>query len=204
MHAGSDPSDEALFRRFQEGDQASLQLLFERCGKRLQGLVDRQLPNRLRRRVSVADVLQEARLAVVQRCLDFEDRGPGSFRKWLFGIVGNKVRETLRHHAGTKKRATDREVSRGMRPDTAQFTAKGPSPSEVAVASELAERIRAAMDALPDDYREVLRLTREEGLSLREAAEGMGRSREATKKLYGRAFCRFKEIFHAPGDQPDG
>ncbi len=107
--------------------------------------------------------------------------------------MGKKVRETLRQHAGTAKRATDREVSRGMRPDTVQFTAKGPSPSEAAIASELAGRIRAAMQALPEDYRSVLQLTREEGLTLREAAERMGRSREAVKKLYGRALCKLTE-----------
>ena len=47
------------------------------------------------------------------------------------------------------------------------------------------------MAALPADYREILRLCREEGLTLREAAERMGRSREAAKKLYGRALVRF-------------
>ena len=41
----------------------------------------------------------------------------------------------------------------------------------------------------------VLRLARNEGLSLREVAGQMGRSREAVKKLYGRALERFVEHF---------
>ena len=55
------------------------------------------------------------------------------------------------------------------------------------------------MASLPPDYREVLRLAREEDLSLREVAERMGRSREAIKKLYGRALLRFKEAFDRLG-----
>ena len=43
------------------------------------------------------------------------------------------------------------------------------------------------MDALPDDHRTIVRLALIDGLSLGEAAERMGRSREAAKKLYGRA-----------------
>ena len=45
------------------------------------------------------------------------------------------------------------------------------------------------------DLPSIRRLAREEHLNLDEAAERMGRSREAVKKLYGRALCRFREIF---------
>ena len=40
----------------------------------------------------------------------------------------------------------------------------------------------------------MLRLTQFDGLTLREAAERMGRSREAVKKLYGRAMIRFTAV----------
>ena len=46
------------------------------------------------------------------------------------------------------------------------------------------------MRALPDDYRNVLRMALEDGLTLKEAARRMGRSHEAVKKLYGRALAR--------------
>ena len=56
------------------------------------------------------------------------------------------------------------------------------------------------MAALSEDHREVLRLALEEGLSLRECAERMGRSREAMKKLYGRAVCALRaRVGDAPG-----
>ena len=48
---------------------------------------------------------------------------------------------------------------------------------------------------MSDDHREVIRLTREEGLSLRDAARQMARSVDATKKLLARALIKLKEAF---------
>jgi RNA polymerase sigma-70 factor (ECF subfamily) len=190
--------DESLFLRFRNGDDDALRELFERYRGRLDALVRRRLPRPVQRRISVADVLQEARVAALRNRFDFEDRGAGSFRRWLFGIAENKTKEAIRNQAAAR-RATGREISRAYRPETAQLRSTQPSPSEVASAGETAARIKAALASLPDDYRTVLQLTRGEGLTLREAAARMGRSREAAKKLYGRAFVRFKATFTALG-----
>jgi DNA-directed RNA polymerase specialized sigma24 family protein len=52
---------------------------------------------------------------------------------------------------------------------------------------------------LPEDYREILLLTRAQGLTIREAAERMGRSLEAAKKLSARALARFGELLDRDG-----
>ena len=54
----------------------------------------------------------------------------------------------------------------------------------------------------PDD-REILRLVRFERLSLREAAERMGRSYEATAKLHGRALLRFTDVYRTLRGESD-
>jgi RNA polymerase sigma factor (sigma-70 family) len=77
--------------------------------------------------------------------------------------------------------------------DTANFLGEEPSPSEIACGVEEVLRVRRTLAELREDDREILRLTFEERLTLREAAARMGRSREATKKLYARALRRFKE-----------
>lgn len=187
-------SDEALFADFRAGDERALKSLMQRYERPLRELVRRQLPGPVQRRISDGDVVQETWLAVVHAGSRFEDRGPTSFRNWLFGIASNKAKQAVRGQ-GAQRRATGREISRLYRPDTAQFVNGQPSPSQVAMADELADRIRRALETLTGDYREVLHLTRRLGLTLREAAERMGRSREATKKLYGRAFVRFKQAF---------
>jgi DNA-directed RNA polymerase specialized sigma24 family protein len=50
----------------------------------------------------------------------------------------------------------------------------------------------------------VLSLTRVKGLTLVEAAKSMGRSHEATKKLYARALSRFTEAFDRTNDAARG
>ena len=182
-----------LVRRFKEGDGEAFRSLFEDHARVLRTRAARRLPGHLSKRVSIADIVQDACLEAFRLRDRFEDRGHDAFRNWMFGIVDNKVRETVRHHGRTRKRATDREISRSRRRDTNALLGDGRSPSAAAISGERVARIRRAMASLPDAYREVLHLTLEEGLVLREVAERIGKSREATKKLYGRALCRLRE-----------
>ena len=57
------------------------------------------------------------------------------------------------------------------------------------------ERLQKALESLPPDYREAIRLSRIEGLKTVEIAERMGRSREAVKQLIFRALRRLRESF---------
>lgn len=191
MHIDGDGSEQDLLRRAKAGDQAALGELFDRHAGDVAALVRRRLPPALLRKISISDIVQETRIAAFGKCEAFEDRGDGAFRAWLAGIAEMEVRRTIRHYAATAKRAAGREVTREVRGETAGFAARGPSPSEVAIAGELHATALRALETLPEDYREVLRLTQFEGRTLREAAELMGRSREAVKKLYGRAMVRF-------------
>jgi len=195
MCNGAQNEERALVEQYQHGDEDALRALFERHNAALQGWLLKRLPGYLSRRVSVADVLQEVRIVAYRRRADFEPDGPGSFRTWLIGIAEKKVRETIRFHNGAAKRDAQREVTRGQRLDTAQFTAKQATPSEYAIARETADLARRALATLSPDDREVLRLAREQQLPLREVAERMGRSYEAARKAYARALVRFKLAF---------
>ena len=190
----ADLTDEELVRRMQEGDTDALRALCDRYSDLLRARIRRWLPAAVQRRVSVADVLQESWLVVHDRRNNFEERGEGAFRRWILGIAEMKARRAVQRHA-TKKRAAHRELTHGQREDTAQFVSPGASPSQEAMGAELEAIAQKALDALPEDYRQILHLVRERQLTLREAAERMGRSREATKKLYGRALARFTEEF---------
>lgn len=182
--------EEDLVRRYQNGDGEALCALFDRYEALLVRRIERWLPPHVLRRLSVSDVLQESRIVALDRREAFEARGDGAFRRWILGIAEMKARQAVQRHMDVAKRATRRELSKPARRDTAAFAGKGPTPSEVAIGSELEELARLAVRSLPDDYREVLRLAMEEGLTLKEAARRMGRSHDAAKKLYGRALAR--------------
>jgi RNA polymerase sigma-70 factor (ECF subfamily) len=194
-------TESELIRRFKCGDEEALRILFSGCQKELEVRIERLLARPLKRRISVADVLQEARIIAFERRADLEDRGPGSFRKWLLGIVEMKARRAVQRHADASMRSVDREVTRGLRPDTAACAGKAPSPSQAAIRSEMEDLAVRAIEELPGDYREVLRLTCIEHLGLGEAAERMGRSSEAVRKLQGRAVLKFTEIFNRLGGE---
>ena len=187
-------SDESLHERFRNGDEAAFRELLERHQGALRPCVARQIPPALRRRVSASDVIQETSILAFARREDFEDRGEGSFDAWLRAIADRKVQEAIRRHNGTAKRAAGREVTRGARPDTSHFRGRQQTPSAVAALSEDVLRVRDAMQRLPSDYRTVIHLALERGLPLRDVAEEMGRSREAAKKLYGRAVLRLRQL----------
>lgn len=192
----SDRQDELeLLRRFRAGDEAAFRELLARHGNALSARIRRNLPRALSRRVAVSDVLQESCVVAYRRRETFEVRGEDAFRNWLLGIVDNKVKEAVRRHQGAGCRSARREVSRHERVPTGLFVGGAQSPSKHAEAREALQRTHAALARLPEDYERVLILTRIEGLTLREAGERMGRSREAMKKLYGRAVCRLKTTF---------
>lgn len=189
-----EPDDASLLARAREGDEDALRTLFDRHRGALEARIRRFLPRAVQRKVSVSDVVQEARILAFARTAEFEPEREGAYRAWLLRIAELKAREALRTHAGTSKRAVGREVTRGDASATPDGVAAGPSPSQAAVTAETRHLVLRALATLPPDYREVLRLARLEGLAIREVAERMGRSTEAVKKLYGRALTSLGRV----------
>jgi RNA polymerase sigma-70 factor (ECF subfamily) len=193
MADAPDPSDEELVRRVRAGDEAAARLLFERHVTALRAQARARLPAALRGKVAESDVVQEAWLAAYLALGKFEDRGDGSFGRWLRGIVEHKVREEFHHHLDVAKRDARRGAP--LRTDDASSipSPDQPSPSEVAMAGESAAELRRAIDSLPEDHAAVLRLVYLDGLTLVQAGERMGRSADAVRKTYGRALTRLAE-----------
>ncbi len=70
---------------------------------------------------------------------------------------------------------------------------KDPSVSTMAVDAEERAALWHAIGLLAPDYQAILRLVHEEGLSLVESAERLGRSPEAARKLYSRALAKLSD-----------
>jgi RNA polymerase sigma-70 factor (ECF subfamily) len=195
------PSEETdLIARFRAGDEAAFRTLFERHQRLLRAWLVGRIPPHVRRRFSAADVLQESCIVAFRRREDFEDRGENGFLNWLQGIVDRRLREEVRRHVGVSKRSADRDVTRSARPVTGLFVGEELSPGSEVASRELARQIRDAMARMSEADRTVLSLALEDGLPLREVAERMGRSRDATKKLYGRALSKLRRAVVPDGD----
>jgi RNA polymerase sigma-70 factor (ECF subfamily) len=188
--SGSAPlSDEELVRLVREGDQSAARLLFDRHLPELRARARSRLPASLRGRVGGSDVVQEAYLAAFRSIDEFEDRGAGSFAAWLRAIVEHRIAKQVRDGVSAAKRDPRREKRIPTGTGGAGAAPGQSSPSEDAMAEEEAACVRAARESLSPDHRMVISLVHDEGLTLAKAGERMGRSAEAARKLYSRAFA---------------
>jgi RNA polymerase sigma-70 factor (ECF subfamily) len=195
-------SDEDLVRRVRAGDEAAARELFERHLPALRAKAHARLPQSLRAKVGASDVVQDAWLAAFLSLGDFEDRGDGSFGRWLRTILERRVADEVRRHGGVRRRTAKREVrlateAARLEPDRVQAT---PS-AEVRDAEERA-RLRSIVDSLPEDYATVIRLVHREGLTLVDAGARMGRTPDAARMLYNRAMDRLAERAGSDGTSP--
>jgi RNA polymerase sigma-70 factor (ECF subfamily) len=201
MSDASQVSDEVLVRRIRAGDEAAARLLFERHLPLLRAKARARLPRVLRAKVAESDVIQDAWLAAFLDVAKFEDRGDGSFGKWLRGILEHKIGHEIGRHVEAGKRDARRE----QRMQTGSADGFGaapdqPSPSEEAVSAEEQEILRAAVASLPGDYATVIRLVHVEGLTLVDAGARMDRSADAARKLYGRALAAMAQKLRGASD----
>jgi RNA polymerase sigma factor (sigma-70 family) len=73
-------------------------------------------------------------------------------------------------------------------------------PEEAAIRAEERRRLDRRIAALPPDYALVIRLVHDQGLTLVAAADRMGRSADAVRKLYGRAVAQLTKDLRGEAD----
>ena len=92
------PDDEELVRRIRRGDQQAASTLYGRYEASLRARAARHLVGGVRRKIGVSDVVQETCAAAFAGLDEFEDRGPGSFKRWLATIAEHKAADQVRRH----------------------------------------------------------------------------------------------------------
>jgi RNA polymerase sigma-70 factor (ECF subfamily) len=123
------------------------------------------------------EVVQETWLTAVRRLRSF-DPSAGSFAAWLRGIAANLLRNHFR-----------RQRLRRMHPLEDEPLAQPPEPRADA------ERIAAALSALPEHYEAVLRAKYLEGESIAAIAAARGESPKAVESLLTRARQAFRDVY---------
>lgn len=195
---------EALILRAQGGDEAAWASLVERQAPGLRRRIRARLGPVVRRRIAESDVMQETWIIATRQLQDFEFQGAGSFQAWLGAIADNAARGLLRRHAGAEKRDVRTEVAPGSRPGTQHHSAPGPTASAEAIGRELRQQVEAAMRTLAEDHRTVIELLQHRRVTIAEAAELMGRTPNAIKKLHGRALAELARHLDVRGRSPRG
>lgn len=134
------------------------------------------------------EVAQEAFLTAWQKLPTLED--PASFGPW--------VRQIARNHALTHRRSRSRREDRVVADSEAVDRAGSEDPY---LEHERRQLVQDALDALPDDSRDVMILFYREGESVRQVAELLDLSEAAVKKRLSRARAAIREdVLHQLGD----
>lgn len=187
--------------------ESSLAEQFDLHHDRLARIVAFRLDPRLRRRVDVEDVLQDAFLAARKRVDHFMRERSGSPFVWLRLIVEQTLVDVHRQHLGAQMRDAGREVPLRTRvgrdslsESISHLLAQSNSPSKEAMREETARRIRDLLDRMNDVDREVLALRHFEELTNQEVAEFLGISPKNASIRYVRALKRLKETLSSPSD----
>src|SRR5262245_16784174 len=186
-----DPDDlRQLVQKASSGDPPSVEALLQRYLPRLRAFVRLRMDASLRQRESSSDLVQSVCREVLQHAGTFEYDGEERFRAWLFKTALHKILEHKRA-AVAAKRDVRREVSMTDGVDYADLRLALQSPSQVAIAGELAQQVEQAFDLLSDEHREVIALARIVGLPHAEIARQMDRGEGAVRMLLSRALVAF-------------
>ena len=165
---------EQTVRRAGRGDEDALSCLFQRYHPR----VYRYAVARLGDVHEAEDVAAEAFTTVVRKLSGFRWRGAG-FEAWLFKVASNLVVDRYRRRAREPVELRE-DIGLGER-------AGGREPDQVVLEAERGGKLRALLEALPAEQREVVLLRFAAELSAGEVGEVMGRKPNAVRQLQFRA-----------------
>jgi RNA polymerase sigma-70 factor (ECF subfamily) len=152
-------ADEDLMQLVADGEARALAVIFDRHGGPAFSLAYRMCG----RRAMAEDIVQEAFVSVWRGGGRY-DRGRGSVRSWLLGVVRNRAidafrRETVAAGRDVRDDAAVARVPAGTRTDTE------------AERRDEARQVRGALDELPDEQRQVIELAYFGGFTHAEISE---------------------------------
>jgi len=139
-------ADEDLMELVRDGDARAFELVFERHGAVAFSLAYRMCGSRTR----AEDVVQEAFLSLWRSGARY-DRARGSVRSWILRVVHNSAVDAFRRESAKESRNVHDDAL------AEQLPASELTDVEVERRDD-ADRVRGAMQELPEDQRQVIEL----------------------------------------------
>jgi RNA polymerase sigma-70 factor (ECF subfamily) len=175
-------ADAALVTRCLSGDPTAPRELVERFQSDVFAICRRLLAHQH----DAEDVVQEVFLRVFRSLGTWDRTRP--LRPWVLGIAVNRCRTWIGR--------------RGKGPELADYLHEAPDRRPTDDSAELAREIRAAVDALRAEYREVFVLFHEHGRPYEEIAEVVGRPVGTVKTWLHRARLEILDRLRSRGLVP--
>ncbi|AMV35926.1 RNA polymerase sigma factor [Planctomyces sp. SH-PL62] len=203
-----------LLTRARAGETEALGELCALYRNYLRMVVRTGLGPRLRERLELSDVVQEALVEVVRQFPQFTGQNEAALVGWLRRLVGQKLADLGRFHSRTKRAGGVAAVPLDAPWDGGRAEKGGDgggggrlldmlalsqtSPSEVVSRRELIVLLADALAALPEGEADVLWLYHAEGLSFETIGERVGLSRKSVRGVWARGLKRLKRSLEGP------
>ena len=154
--------EDEIISRCQQGDQQALKEIFDKYHKKAYSIAY----GVVRQREEALDVVQEVFIKLFRSIKNF--KGRSHFYTYLYRMVMNTAIDHKRKAGKQFMSSLDEEGSF----EPSDEAEKG--PERILLQKELEERVKRAMDKLPDEQKAALVFRDVEGLSYQEMAEAMG------------------------------
>lgn len=186
--------DSATLLRASRGETAALDALV----RQVRPAVEKQLLRYPLSDDDRSDLLQATLLQIIRRVGSF--RGDSSFSTWLFRVTANEalmlMRSQRRHRARLVEGMDFEELGRLPASDGSRDEGRA---DVAAIVQERDAAVRAALEELPEEYRDVVSLHYRDDLGLQEIADRLGATESAVRSRLHRARTRLRTLLTRDG-----
>ncbi len=206
-----------LLSRARAGETEALGELCALYRNYLRMVVRTGLGPRLRERVELSDVVQEALVEVVRQFPQFTGQNEAALLGWLRRLVGQKLADLGRYHSRAKRAGGTTAVPLDAAPDAAgngrrsgeesgrlldMLALSQTSPSQAVSKREQLVLLADAFAGLPEPEADVLWLYYADSLSFEAIGQQLDLSRKSVRGIYARGLKHLKRSLEGPPGGP--
>jgi RNA polymerase sigma-70 factor (ECF subfamily) len=187
----------SLLESARAGSGSALGKLLEQFRPQLRRQAQHKVDARWQARADESDLVQLTLLTATNAFPAFRGGSEGELVAWLEAILQQHLAAMARIHLQTEKRSVMREAAAQPADDSQgnwQPPAAGPTPSGMVMQGEMRLEIERALEDLPWDQREAVRLRFFHEWSAGQIAQFLGKTDRAVAGLIFRGLGRLKDV----------
>lgn len=193
---------EVLIGQIKQGSEPALLEFIEVHRAPLLAFINKNMSDGLKSKVEADDILQEVSVSAVESLssMDFEQKTPFN---WLCYLADRKIIDSHRKYFQVQKRAAGREVKLQPACDGEKqgfmdlLIASITSPSQAFSRGAKELKLLVALESLPEENREAIRLKYVEGLPTKEIAVQLDKSDVAVRVMISRSMVKLQDILRS-------
>lgn len=189
-------TDYQLLNKYIQGDVFSGNKLFLDAYQTVKSFISYKLRNNNNfTEEDKEDILSESFCRAFDKCYEF--REGKSFSSYVNGFANNIIKEKIKEKIKESSLGISsfEDLDYDFDKDADNISWIGKDPLDILIAKENVERIENALNQLPKDYQDVIRLRYINGMKTTEIAKFSGKTPEAVRSMCRRAVKKFKEIY---------